>query len=837
MLKDFCHRRLGGYCANMTTEKLAIKKVFMKKIAKIKNIFIDAACAVLIAAALSFALFYAVDVGFVEFLGISFPLLVFFLIRFGVCKSSVNYIIICAVFGSSLGVFLLQKYLDSFWVNWDLVDICYVLLIICLVCIFSIAAVAEIIRQSPNNRIIENLFPERRYDLDRIKHMLWRYDTIGINAKWGDGKTYIFNLLEQEMKGKFLFVRVGVLSVTIDSVEMFILNEINHLLEKGRILSSSSSKIRKLLSQPVLYGVGDILFSSDSYTELFKQLKKDVRKLKKIVVITFEDIDRIENKEIVYKIFSIAEMLAGKGIKIIYQYEEKRLLNLLDEKKLYLEKFIPHETLLTQIRFDKIVSIYIQNGKYDNIEKSDFYFLMNEIGAPDAISKRLRLKGRIRLMIPSFSIRKMQLFLDDVNRYVVKKNFKSLKNAKQSIISFFFIKHFCYELYEKISNQENVLETDLFECGNKSYSLKNLLNDQIEEKNIIWDNPNNSLSLTMLILMGFEFAELINDEKKANNVDVKHYRINYGYVFENLAEREVNDSLNRMINHLLAEGKSEYTDYENAVYEMEKRVLHAPESEQVQEYKKLSQDMYEGKFDRDNKTIFKIGIPGMIGLFRAFDIYESSSEEWIKLLTFYFNLTKPQTVNQDLLEVLVCCRLTSRKVYFFILEKYNQLEIIGHLNKFDVYRKFLKKYISAFSSLGFVDSHETNWIEAAGFENISIITEHVFEPLKTKLLHLQNATPNEEMKKNINAMISFIDKNEDVVNCKTAIQEQSDGYVKVNTSTSESDLIKKYEIEFEKNPRSLEKKKEKLLLDYKEEKLKPYEFTELWHHFIKEEPD
>lgn len=799
---------------------------------RIKCAFFEIVPAMAISSALSFALFYAVDVDFIQFLGIAFSVLFFFLIKFCVCKSSINFTVLSSVLGTFLGVFLFRKYEEGFRISFDATDFWYISLIFVLVAIFVIAFIVELYRKNISLKNAENYFSERKYDLSRIKRMLWRHDIIGIDATWGDGKTFLLNLLEKELQNKCFFVRVGVLSVTIDSVESFILNEINHLLENAHILSSASSKIRKLLAQPILYGAGDMLFSSDSYTELFKQLKKDVRKLKKIVVITFEDIDRIEDKEVIYKIFSIAEMLAGKGIKIVYQYDEKQLLSVLEEDKLYLEKYIPHATALTQIPFDKIVSIFIEKKNYANVEKKDFYFLTRSAYIPDVISRIIKLGNYQNLVIPRFSIRKMKLFLDEVNEYVVH-DFNNLKNTRQSVISFFYIKHFCYELYEKLALQKNFLEVELFVYRDKFYSLNKLLKVAKIKWDEVWEKENNKTALIMLILLGYNFTEMIEPFINTARTRKKSKSV-YAKVYEYLKEREENEKVDRMINHLFAEGKSEYTDYENVVREMEKKVLHVPDERQKAEYVALSKDMYENQLDRDNKTIFKIGIQSMVDLFRAFDIYEGNPEEWIKLLKFYFDKICSKEITLDLIEVLVCCRLTSRKVYRFILETFNQMKVVGNLNKIEVYQKFLDKYISAFSSLGYVDTREANWIDAAGLQEISVIKENVFAPLKKKLFVMQNETQNAEMKEEINAMIAFLDKNDEIISCKNPA---SNVIAKKEKDRSPFDVVGNYVDAVEKENLSNEEIKIKLNEDYKNEKLRPYEFNELWKHFTKEKGD
>lgn len=74
----------------------------------------------------------------------------------------------------------------------------------------------------------------------------------------------------------------------------------------------------------MVYGI--LCLSVITYTDLISDLKQKIKKLSKPIVITIEDIDRIQYADIILKIFSIAENLVDtneKNIKFIYQYDEK----------------------------------------------------------------------------------------------------------------------------------------------------------------------------------------------------------------------------------------------------------------------------------------------------------------------------------------------------------------------------------------------------------------------------------------------------------------------------------------------------------------------------------
>ena len=260
---------------------------------------------------------------------------------------------------------------------------------------------------------------------------------------------------------------------------------------------------------------------------------------------------------------------------------------------------------------------------------------------------------------------------------------------------------------------------------------------------------------------------------------------NENFFPKNFKELEKNEKINRLIRNLYAHGSSEYTDYENAVKEMEKVVLSAPKEMQKEKYHELSMKMYHEDFERDNRTIFRIGIPGELELFRAFDIYESDSKEWIKLIDFYFEQKNIKEITLDLIEALTLCRLDKRKVYLHILKKFNDLQIVGNLNKYESYNDFLKKYLSAFSRLGFINTPDMYLLDGQPEDGASR-AESVFLSLSNKLRNLQKKSPIQQMRGDIDLMIRFLEKNRELVGTLKEF-EAPDRKVKIETKIKEDD--------------------------------------------------
>ena len=303
---------------------------------------------------------------------------------------------------------------------------------------------------------------------------------------------------------------------------------------------------------------------------------------------------------------------------------------------------------------------------------------------------------------------------------------------------YYFVKHFFYNLYDKISLQKNFLDEELFEYENRWYSLKKLLKENVCNKDF-WSNLNNVQALGMLIMFGYEFKPIVDslDEK---NTRAKQSMKEF---FKNVIEEEKNDKINRVIRNLHAHGLSEFTDYENAVKEMKGIVLNAPLVEQEEKYGVFSEKLYHHNFARDNGTIFRWGVLRELDLFMAFGIYEDSPDVWVKLIDFYFGYKEIKSINSDLIEVLLLCQMRSKDVYLHVLQVFNSLEIIGNLNKIESYKDFLVKYLQNLSRLGFVDTRVVYWLEDFPIAKNEQIT-FVFDSLKENLRNLQNGIPIEK---------------------------------------------------------------------------------------------
>ncbi|MBR1639606.1 MAG: hypothetical protein IJ688_09505 [Treponema sp.] len=729
-----------------------------------------------ISAILSVLLFLSVDIGFYPYIIISGLLIIFFAINYCICKNKKIYRTFLLIDIINIIVFLAKKYFDGFRFCFDIQDKIYIGYFITL---FIILGITFADRFNSTKAKYENLFSERKYDLDRLINYIQQFNTVGIDAHWGDGKSFLFKLFQDKYKDQYHFINIGVLSVTVDTIEKFVVDEINHILERNGIYSSASSKIKEFVKQPAFHDLGNLFVDSNSYTELFDTLSNDVQRLKKTIVITFEDIDRIKSTETIYKIFALSDKLASENIKILYQYDENELLKILQVKKLYLEKYIPYTIELTQIKFQRIISVFLKNKKYENICYKDFDFItLRTIYIPWQIQKKLKINFNLELDIFGFSIRKIQIFLEEINNTLKNENYI---NYKRQVITYFFIKHFMYYLYEKLSIEDSFIDCCKFTYKKKEYTIYELFENYesgiLKDNDIsyIFKNQHNRDILALICFFDYKFSWTPKTEN-SQNAD-KIYLIQTEDI-SNIQDKQTNEKIDRLIWNLLCNGKSEYTDFEEAVKLMKELVLNLPIEKQEEGYSNFWNKLSNGEFDKfDNMTVFRFGVADAYPIFQAFRIYEQDAEVWKRLIDFYLKHNKIRDINSGLLQVFKYCLISNKEVYLYVLKKFNDLKIIGNLNDTKSYRRFFISYTEAFSNLGFINTRELNYISEDILHkfNVEFVKKEIIQKFIQDFKDLYTIIPLEQAKNEILLMIKFLEKNIELIETKNSLEEYKGG--------------------------------------------------------------
>jgi len=671
------------------------------------------------------------------------------------------------------------------WLNIVL----FILYVSVLIVIFGLCI--YYVKKQLNNQVDDiTLFTRRRYDLERIKKYIETEEVLGINGIWGSGKSFLVTQLKKRLhdSGKYIFIDVDLLSCNLDELQTILLNEMEKALYEHRIVPTHSSRLNRILNNNAIYRYVHLLMMHDdmSYSKALTRFIQEIDLLDKTIVIVYEDIDRISNIDIVKKIFSISEKLASKNIKIIYQYEESNLRKLGLERG-YLEKYIPFIVNLTPIEFIEIVESIFQDQEIDlNILKlEDLNYLTMSTHTNYYFEKALEINLPVSLQMDYVAIRKVKNFIKEL--VIILNENKLYYENKREVINFYFIKHFFTTIYDQFNPGEGLLETIKFENEDKQHTILELIAmRKIKRKN----NVEKGLSSEQLKIL-FEMKE--NKEKLyilnlfEYDLEIEETNKNYKDIVseseQHITKKASNEKKDRLIWNLLFNGKSEYTNYETAANKLIAEVLSKPKDEQKKAYKVFADEMYHGIHEKkDNKTIFRIGIPSFISLAQALRVSNITEENWKQFISFYFEYTKKDVIDLELIHILNYCNLNSRAVYLDILKRFNALKTIGNMNFENSYKHFLKNYLGALTSLGYVNTSELWMLDVP--DEVAIEANHMEEAIMLiarNITNIRDLVVIEMIKTELDTITAFIDKNLEIIKCEPA-QEMKEP--KFNTSIS-----------------------------------------------------
>ena len=731
-------------------EKLSKKKVFKK----------DFLINMLWVFLLSLVFFYSFSISFEFYFLILLGIWFFSVLQYPLNKNRYWYIQFFLLSITNSISFYLVKYIqeESFSeLTINILIVCY-----CILYLFILSQ-KENDKSKINLKTHEELFTERKYDLKRLIDYLNNFSIVGINGEWGSGKSFLTDHLQD-----FTLIKIDLLSCNIDEIQSVIINEIDKLLKNEGIFSPFSPKLKKIIQQGKLFENISLFFIKNdiSYSEAITGLRNNLRSITKPVVIVYEDLDRVENSTVIKQILGISEKISGDNIKILYQFSE---INLLEKgiDRAYLEKYIPFILNLTDIPFKSTLSYVLEekSNKDFLLKEEDFTFLYSPIYLPhfknfDTLNRPLT---SMRFELTNVTIRKTQLFLTELNQVITEKEI--YKKNKRVVILFFLLKHFYYEAYKKIYPGESILDSFTFLYQDKKDTILNWVIYCHNEKINILDLmtiENNKLSTFIISI--FEY----NCDIETINNDFEDF---VNEARNNLKNKNLNEQKDRIIWSLIANGKSEYTDCEKFVNSFYDEVINTPKTEWIKNFENLWSNLFDRKYKdmekRDNNTIFRMGIPGMISLFQANYVIGRTGSQWINLIDFYFLYNKNlDTITPELIECLCYCELSDRNSYLYIINKFNNLKITKNLNSHKSYKRFLLEYLSMFSTLGFCDTHDIWDLRDKSKEYIDTktIEKFVFSPLKKKLKKLLSNVKLKIVQKDIEIIIKFLDKNIELIN-------------------------------------------------------------------------
>ena len=791
---------------------------------------------------LSSILFLKINVDFFDYIFVAIAFLVFSFLSYPIFWKNRNLnALFVSVAIPNLFVYLMLKFFREGYVPvGDVMDRFFVGYIIILVLIL----IYVLKKGKDEEKSLENFFEYRKRELDELERRLRETSIVGIDAMWGDGKSYLMQLFAQKQKRenkkeKMYVINISVLSSTIETIESYIISEISTFLEENMVFSYSSPKIKKFFSQPLLKNWSSFFDEKNSYSELFGSLVSDVKTLGKKIVLSFEDLERIRDAKIILKVFNISEKIncecekiGCNCIKIIYQYDKKELINVLgiQQKPNYLEKYIPVELRLTPVPFIDAIKVYIKKNKCKNINDEDFSFLEDES----------------MLKISLYNLRKIRLFLSEIDSLL---NDGKLKANKKMVIVFFIVKYFYPSLFLQIEFGQplmNTISLTLNENGKKT-ELKltdfrqrreidvHHLDEKMRELDIEKSRELSEKRLTQneiseiehryhiqetALHRSFEDGPLGWKNLETNNFELFSFLRNLGYDVEDsilnhlsVEQKEKNDSIDEIAWKLKYMGAIGYTKGWGLINEVEK-IIDSHEDIELKKRKYtnlLSKTKMLENFQEEDFSEEKI-------FFTLVKVYVKDVKKWKKIIGFYVQSRSIKFIADDIFPIFNLFKISTKEILLIALKKFVSMDVNVRFCSISLYLSFLNDYLKQIKLFGFFSKqrlYEDCFYEYAYKENFS-----KFEKLKLALSNIKNEVKDirsqnikvQSIVDECDVIIKFIDKNIELISApmmREKRKNQEDDVKKENeykdylVLNSEEELNVRIEEKYQKNEVSL----------------------------------
>lgn len=809
---------------------------------------------------LSAIFFYKVNVNFNEYIFIASAFLVFFALSYRIFTKNRN---LAAIYTSitipNILTFLTFKFFDDYrpvWI-WDRIDILF-----SIYALFLVLILGYVLKEKKEKETeIDNYFPHRERELKKLEFLLKETNIIGIDASWGDGKSFLMQLFAQKQGNETNthIINISVLASTIETIESYIISEISNFLEENYIFSYSSPKIKKFFLQPLLKNWSFCFDEKNSYSELFSSLVKDVKNLGKTIILSFEDLERIRDDKIILKVFNISDKInyecnkiGCNCIKIIYQYDKKELTSLLkiEQKPNYLEKYIPYEIKLSPIPFIDSVKIFIEKLHCQNITDKDFIPFSEStvlLGYYNPFYKATPITRLHCLCLQSYNLRKTKTFLNEIDSLL---NDKYCKENKNIVITFCIIKYFYPSFYSQIkfgqSIQESVIITpegttglnsiDFFQRSRKEidsiYENDKKKSTKLENKKNT--NEDSFKKNTQIYNQAEEtFQKIRNNPFNINNLkksDLDKLVILklLGYNIEQPPQQtqpfeqiEKNDAIDRLLWRLKYAGLSGYTKNNELLLELLFLID--------------STDNHEQKNEKYNKLLLKIKqqiksqhLPYSEDhfIFILMLIYENDSTKWNNLIDFYIQHRANKFIDEDIFPIYKTFKISTKKILLHALETFSSLEIKNTVSDHFHYLEFLQKYLESIKTFGFFSQQNIQsdcfcsyiYIHKEKLSEYELLTSLSNIKKEVETIHSQNLNI-QAIANECKIIKQFIDKNIEFINApqnpeneeadkQTNENDEKEKFEKYLASTTKEELDKLIEESYSKNELSLGEIKE-----------------------------
>ncbi len=736
------------------------------------------------------------------------------------------------LFAFGVGKFIAIRQLPEFTMEKLLLGICMVL-ILGVDFVFLLRYDRSETGQKEN--VKENLFRERTYDLERLCSFIQAVPIVGMDAPWGDGKSFLVNMIYQDeaMKKRFTFIQIDLLTCDLNEIESILLGEIERVLQNNGIYSFHGRKTGKLFKD---FSLSNVFYNvlqeeGEGVSSTFIGFEKDVRRLDKDILIVFEDIDRIKDPDIVRKIFAIAEKLAGDKIHILYQYEFSNL----PWNKAFLEKYIPYEVAVTELSFERIiVALWKKCGmqRVTGLKIEDVKYIMTASVSNVILTDIHELKKYALVLRPQrIAIRNVELYLNEfVLIYKMNERYRQKENAKW-LAMILFIKHFLYEQMEQIKMGKLLSESLLLTYKNETFDVETLIgryhaNIYSENECIqIVEDPVNNPVIWIFAVLRYDFSI-----PKADRNDPRWFANESDGVMRRMQH---NEQVNRFLWNIKGNGNSEYTDMEWLAKEICETVLNKVGNPRKKAWDKIWKDAFQMENEKNNGTVQLFGETAMLSAFKALYVTGISTENWIRMIKFYFVQEEAQAITVDMIENLNFVSLMNKDVLIAVARGFVQCKVVGNMNEQKAFARFLKNYLQAIWGLGYARRRGDWYIAGMYSEELLQKKEFVVEVLADYRRALQDGEQSAlftQMKEEFELLVQFVDKLSEIIRHNRNLKAREMQWKKGETRTvyEHDDLFQKLKEEASNIDPANEAEREAFIKEleqlYREGKLNPEEY-------------
>ncbi|MGL5614474.1 P-loop NTPase fold protein [Cetobacterium sp.] len=215
---------------------------------------------------------------------------------------------------------------------------------------------------APDNEPSEKIYESRISTMEVLDKYLRVNDVVGLNGKWGVGKTCFLKNFIFEKRESYIpvYIDTSIYSDTFKIIQK-ISSDIDIILRKNKINPIGLNSLKKILKEyNLITNYVLSMLDDDSIEENKRKLKEAIKKIKKKkIIICLDNIERIhaEKKSKVIELLAlIEETFKGSGIKIVLCYEKKYFIKNLQIDELYLSKYIEIELELKDINYEEVLN-------------------------------------------------------------------------------------------------------------------------------------------------------------------------------------------------------------------------------------------------------------------------------------------------------------------------------------------------------------------------------------------------------------------------------------------------------------------------------------------------